>query len=131
MVHEYIKISERAQLKTKMKVLGSKKRGTIEAELRVETLDEPISKTTNDIKECADTGMFDFGKEISLNIYAGRERDIGNEDFLNGARLNRKNEFDNAIKLWMRHVPDWEVLFPKELGDNSSIAVTDLYIVNL
>ena len=124
-------MAERVKIKEKMKGLVSKKRGATEAELDADILEEPIPDTTNDVRTCVDTSIFDFGEEVSANSDEEGERDIGNEDFLDETFINRKTEFDNVIKLWIRYMPDWKTLYPEELGDKTTIVVTDLDRVDL
>ena len=126
-----IKMAERVKLKEKMKGVISKKRGATEAELDVESLEEPIPDTTKDGRTCVDTTMFDFGEDLNGSDQKRKRDDIGDEDFLNKTRINGKTEFDNAIKLWIRYMPDWKALYPKELGDKTTIVVTDLDRVDL
>ena len=45
--------------------------------------------------------------------------------------LNVKTEFNNAIRIWMRHVPYYKSLYPKELSDKYYIVETNLDIVDL
>ena len=80
-VFESIKISERVQLKVNMKDLVTKKRDSTQTELYAETVHKHISETPNDVRTCVDTGVFDFGEEISSNRDKRRERDIGDHEW--------------------------------------------------
>ena len=70
-------------------------------------------------------------KKASAHSDEEGEKDIGDEDFLNETFINGKIEFDNVIKLWIRYMPDWKTLYPEELGDKTTIVVTDLDRVDL
>ena len=88
--------------------------------------------TTNDVRTCVDTSMFDFDEDLNGSDQERERDDIGDDDFLNETSINGKTEFDNAIKLWIRYMPDWKTLYPlKELGDKTSIVVTDLDRVDM
>ena len=50
---------------------------------------------------------------------------------MNETHLNGRSEFDNAIKLWIKYMPDWKALYPKDLRNKTSIVVTDLEKVDL
>ena len=75
--------------------------------------------------------MFDFGEVAIANSDEEGERDVGDEEFLNEKRGNGETEFDNAIKIWIRHVPDWKTLCPKELRDNTTSLLNALDRVDL
>ena len=78
-VYKATKMAERAKLKEKMKGLVSKKRGATEAELDAEILEETIPDTTNDVRTCVDTSMFNSGEKVSANSDEEGERDIGDK----------------------------------------------------
>ena len=119
------------QLKEKMKgIVLIKKRDAAETDLDADILQELIPETMNDVRTCVDTSMFDFGEEVDTNS-DDRDVDMDDEEFLNEIRLNGGAEFDNAIKLWTRYIPDWKALYPKDISDKTSIVVTDLKKVDL
>ena len=130
-VYVTIKMAECVKIKSMRKGLVSKNRGVTEAELDADIFDKPITGTTNDVRICVDTNMFDFGKVVSANSDGEGESNVGDEDFLNKTRVNRKIEFDNAIKLWIRYIPGWKMLRLEELGDEIFIVVNDLCRVEL
>ena len=84
----------------------------------------------NGVRTLADISMFDFGVEVEATI-DDTDVDMDNAEFLNGTRLKGGAEFDNAINLWTRHMPDWKAICPKDLSNKTSIVVTDLEKVDL
>ena len=87
--------------------------------------------TTDDVRTCVDTTMFDFGEDVNGSDEEKEEHDIGDKEFLNETRINGQTEFDSVIKLWIRYMPDWKALYPKELGNKPSIVVADLEKIDM
>ena len=87
------------------KGLVSRKRDATEVDLDADILLEPNSESMNDVRTLADISMFDFGVEVEATI-DDTDSDMDNEEFLNGTHLKRGVEFDNAINLWTRYMPD-------------------------
>ena len=71
--------------------------------------------------------MIDFGNDADTIGYD--DGDVGkvNENFLNESRMSAKTDFDNVIKLWMRHVPDWKRGSWKALCNRCGRSVENLF----
>ena len=94
------------------KRLVSRKRDATEADLGAGVLLDPITETTNDVRARVSVSMFDFGVEVEASV-DDTDVDMDDEDFLNETRLKGGVEVDNAIKIWIRCVPNWKGLSPK------------------
>ena len=70
--------------------------------------------------------MFDFSEVVRENSDEEGERNVGDECFLNETRINVKTEFDDAINIWIRCMPDWKTLRLEEIGDTTVVLVNDL-----
>ena len=68
------------------------------------------------------------------NFIFSNEKEQGNitdAEFISTTRLNGRDEFDAIIKLWIKHVPDWKIIFTNDLVHKKVIVERDLIIVGL
>ena len=76
-----IKISEIMQLKEKMKVIFSNKRGAAEAFLDRNFLEEPVSEITNNISMCVNTSMLDVGDDTEKLVMTTETQEWSTKPF--------------------------------------------------
>ena len=71
-----------------------------------------------------DSSILDFGNDNG-------DEEIDDEDFLNETRMTAKTEFDNAIKVWIRNMPNWKASHQEDLGKHSAMVVKYLHKIYL
>ena len=78
--------------------------GETKAGLDGNSIQEPMTETADDVWACVSTIMFTFGNDNDTISYDDEDQDMGDENFLNKSKMSVKTDFDNVIKLWMKHM---------------------------